>query len=325
MLRALVTCTHLQRHFATFKPEFDVCGVEATLPSIAGQRLDSPQMQIAIKGCSAAIVGDDVVDRAVLETGRDAGLKAIIKWGVGTDNIDTAAAHALAVPVYSTPGVFANEVADIALGYLILLARGMHHMHQSVRENGWLKVEGRTLSGMTAGIVGLGAIGRAIARRARAFGMKVIGTDIVTLDSRSLREDGLEQCSFDAVIRRSDAVFIACNLTAENRHMFDRAVFERMKPESYLVNVSRGALVDEQALAWALSSRRLAGAGLDVFEEEPLPASSPLRRCDTCVFGTHNASNTREAVARVNRMTVDILFHALGLRVMPDFLLNRVV
>jgi D-3-phosphoglycerate dehydrogenase len=324
MPRAAITCVHLQRHFSTFRAEFDALGVEAVLPAVPGQHLDSRAMQAALAGCTAAVVGDDVVDRAVVEAAKNGGLRAIIKWGVGTDNIDKAAAHALGIPVYNTPGVFGEEVADAALGYLLLLARGLHRMHQSVREGGWLKVEGRSLAGMTAGIVGLGSVGRAIARRARAFGMTAIGSDVVALDREALRAEGLEQVSFEALIAGSDAVFIACNLTADNRHLFNRGVFERMKPEGYLINVSRGALVDEKALAAALGAGRLAGAGLDVFEEEPLPANSPLRRCETCVLGTHNASNTREAVTRVNRMSVDILFHVLGLRIAPRFEPHRV-
>jgi len=322
--KALITCHHLQMHFDALRPRYDALGVTAILPRIDGQYLDAKTMREAIVGVDAVIAGDDQIDAAVLETGKATGLKAVIKWGIGTDSIDKVKAAELGIPVYNTPGTFSNEVADLALSLLLSTVRKTHLMHASIKQGGWLKAQGRSLMGMVAGIIGLGSIGRAIARRAVAFGMTVIGYDIRAIAPEILTEFSISQVKLDDVFASSDAIFVACELTPENRHLLNAEAFNQMKSGVYLVNVSRGPLIDEDALCAALASGRVAGAGLDVFEVEPLPAESCLRRFDTCVFSAHNGSNTAEAVARVNEMTSEILFHVLRLK-QCDFLPNRVV
>lgn len=324
MAKALITCQHLQRNFETFRPQYEALSVTPVLPPVPGQQLDAEAMRRHVAGCAAVIAGDDEIDAGVLEAGRAAGLKAVIKWGIGTDNIDKAAAKALGIPVFNTPGVFSDEVADLAMSLLLMLTRGTHLMHRSVVEGGWRKVEGRSLAGMTAGIIGLGSIGLGIARRTTASAMTTIGCDILPIAADVLKTNGIAQVGLDEILRRSDVILLACNLTRENRHLIGPEAFGSMKRGAYVVNVSRGPLIDEAALAAALADGRIAGAGLDVFEVEPLPAASPLRAFDTCVFTTHNGSNTREAVARINQMTTDILFHVLGLKPVISFNPSRV-
>jgi len=324
MAKALITCMHLQRHFQKFRAEFDAAGVEPVLPPIPGQQFGKEDMERLLPGFDSIIAGDDAISRAAIEAAKAQGLKAIIKWGIGTDGIDKVAARDLGIPVYNTPGVFGEEVADLALSYLLLLLRRLHRMDASVRAGGWLKVEGRSLSGLTAGVVGLGSIGRAIARRCAAFGMAVIGSDEQQIDAVTLEACKTTQVDFHALLARSDVVIVACNLTAENRHLLNADAFAQMKRGSYLVNVARGPLVKEDDLVSALQSGHLAGAGLDVFEVEPLPDDSPLKTMENCVLGTHNGSNTVDAVNRVNRMTVDILFDVLGIRRIEGWQPNRV-
>jgi D-3-phosphoglycerate dehydrogenase / 2-oxoglutarate reductase len=322
---ALITCSHLQRHFDRFKPEFDALGVTPILPATDGQQLDGPAMASLIEGVDAVIAGDDVIDGEVLRAGRDSRLKAVIKWGIGTDAIDTTTAAELGIAVFNTPGAFADEVADLALSHLLLLARKPHEMHASVLDGGWLKVEGRSLAGLTAGIIGLGSIGSAIARRATAFELSVVGYDVRDVWAAKDVADGPRQVDLDALYGASDVVFLACELTPENRHLLSRSAFARMRDGVLVVNVARGALIDQEALVEALASGRVAGAGLDVFEDEPLPPDDPLRAFSgRCVFTTHNASNTAQAVARVNQMATDILFDVLGLKKIERFAPNRV-
>lgn len=322
MSKVLVTCMHLQRHLQKFQEELRNAGIDAYAPQLIGQQFSSEEMQRHIEGCDVVIAGDDFIDRDVLEAGRKSQLRAVIKWGVGTDSIDKSAAKELGIPVYNTPGTFGEEVADLALSYLLMLTRRLHVMHASVVAGGWQKVEGRSLGGLTAGVVGLGSIGMAIARRSAGFGMALTGYDVNTVNHPDIARLGLRQLPLDAMLQESDVVFLACNLTADNVHLLNRERFAVMKPQSYLINVSRGPLVDEAALVDALARGKLAGAGLDVFETEPLPMSSELRSFDNCVFGTHNGSNTREAVDRVNRLTIDIALHLLGHPTSPP--LNRV-
>jgi D-3-phosphoglycerate dehydrogenase len=323
MTKALLTCLHLQRHFEKLRPQYEALGVTPVLPKIDGQQLDADGMRRSIVGVDAVIAGDDVIDASVLEAGKAAGLKAVIKWGIGTDSIDKPKAAALGIPVYNTPGVFSEEVADLALSLLLNLTRQTHRMHKSVSEGGWLKLEGRTLAGMTAGVIGLGSIGLGIARRMAAFGTSVIGYDVMTIDKAKLASVPVTQVPLDELFAKSDVILIACNLTPENRHLINAAALASMKHGVFIVNVSRGPLIDEAALAAALASGKVGGAGLDVFEVEPLPAASPLRAFENCVFATHSGSNTREAVARINQATTDILFHVLGLKT-ASFEPNRV-
>ncbi len=271
------------------------------------------------------IAGDDVIDDQVLRAGKASRLRAVIKWGIGTDAIDTQAAARLGVPVFNTPGMFADEVADLALSHLLLLARRTHELHASVLDGGWAQIQGRTLAGMTAGVIGLGSVGSAIARRAAAFGMDVIGYDVRPVASADHGVPGLRQVALDALCADSDVVFLACALTSENYHLLSRAQFDAMREGVLIVNTARGGLIDQPALVEALGSGKVAGAGLDVFEVEPLPSDDPLRAfSDRCVFSTHNASNTAQAVARTNRMSSDILFDVLGLKRAEGFTPNRV-
>lgn len=323
MVRALLTCRHLQRHFPHFQPQYAALGVDAVVPEFEGQQLAAAAMRALITDVDAAIVGDDAIDASVLEAGKASRLKAIVKWGVGTDSIDKAAAAHLGLPVYNTPGVFSDEVADLAMALLLGVVRRTHLMNQAIRGGAWRRLEGRTLAGMKAGVIGLGSIGQGIARRVQAFGMEAIGYDVRAAPAGEL--PGVRQAPFEAVLRESDVLFLACNLTSENRHLLNAAAFSAMKPGVFLVNVSRGPLIDEAALVAALESGKVAGAGLDVFEHEPLPLGSPLRRFDQCVFTAHAGSSTEEAIARINQMTSDILFHVLGLKRELSFIPNRVV
>ena len=306
MARVLVTCGHLIRHRAAFADAFAAEGVEATYPELLGQQFSAAQMRELMSGHDIVIAADDFLDRSALSAAKSDRLKAVIKWGIGVDAIDLVAARDLGMPVYNTPGAFADEVSDAALGYVLMLARRLHDMHAEVVAGRWTKIEGMTLAGRTAGIVGLGAIGRAIALRCRAFGMNVVGYDPVAIAPDVLASCGTSQADLDEVLRSADFIILACALTPESRHLINAAALAQARPGARLVNVARGPVVDEPALVEALRTGKLAGAALDVYEEEPLPAESPLRALPNVVFGTHNSSNTAEAVYRVNALTVGL-------------------
>lgn len=324
MRKVLLTCHHLQRHFEHLRPQYQAAGVTPVLPRIDGQQLDAAGMRKAIVGVDAVIAGDDEIDASVLEVAQASGLKAIIKWGIGTDSIDKDRARELGIPVYNTPGVFSEEVADLALSLLLTLARRTHEMHASILAGGWDKSEGRSLAGLTAGVIGLGGIGLAIVRRAAACGMTTIGCDVYEVDQAVLTSHQLQQVQLPELLATSDVVLLACNLTADNRHLLNADAFRTMKDGVLVINVARGPLIDETALADALASGKVAAAGLDVFENEPLSMTSPIRRFKQCVFSSHNGSNTIEAVARINQMTTDILFDVLGVKRLTAFKANRV-
>jgi D-3-phosphoglycerate dehydrogenase len=322
MSRALLTCRHLQRHFSTLKPQYEAFGIEALVPQFDGQQLSAAAMRVLIQDVDCVIAGDDIIDAGVIEAGKASRLKALVKWGVGTDSIDKAAAVRFGIPIYNTPGVFGDEVADLAMALLLDITRRVSLMNAAVRMGSWTRLEGRTLAGKTAGVIGLGSIGRAIAHRVQAFGMSAVGYDVRRLGPEDV--PGLREAPLAQVLCESDVLFLACNLNAENRHLLNAEAFAAMKPGVSIVNVSRGSLIDEAALAAALESGRVSAAGLDVFEIEPLPNASTLRHFEQCVFTAHAGSSTVEAIARVNQMTSDILFHVLGHKSQLGFTPNRV-
>ena len=307
--RVLVTCPQLQRTIDQYRDTFSQHDIEVEAPPLVQQMSESDLLQI-IDGFDGVIAGDDPFTSQVLEKGTR--LKAIAKWGIGVDAIDLDAARRFGIRVSNTPDVFSDEVADVVMGYIILLARQLHRLDRSVRDGGWLKVPGTSLRGRTLGVVGVGSIGRAVTLRATAAGMVPLGHDISPPPDDFLHRTGIRMLALDHLLAESDFISLNCSLTDRNRRMIGRRQFGIVKAGVHIVNTARGALIDETALAAALREGRVAGAALDVFEKEPLPPDSPLRGFDNCIFGTHNSSNTVEAVQRVNRLAINNLLEHLG-------------
>lgn len=323
-LAALITCAHLQRGFDAHGPEFAKRGVAAHLPELLGQQFDAEAMARMLPEADVVIAGDDIIDAEALRAGKAGRLKAVIKWGIGTDAIDKVAAAELGLPVYNTPGVFGDEVADLAMTFMLLLARPLHLIDRSVRGGGWRQIQGRSLKGLTAGVVGFGSIGQAIAQRCSGFGLSVLAHDTRDIEAAALERSGAASVGLEELFERADCLFLACALTPDNRHMVSRDRLRKMKRGAYVVNVARGALVDEAALIDALEANHLGGAGLDVYEAEPLPADSGLRQFDNVILGSHCGSNTAEAIARINAKTVGMLWPLLSLEPMDERDFNRV-
>jgi D-3-phosphoglycerate dehydrogenase len=306
--RVLITCRQMQNCYEEFRPDFEARALDVVLPAVV-QQPSEDELIALIGDFDGMIAGDDPLTARVLEHARR--MRIISKWGVGTNGIDQEAARLAGIRVTNTPAVFGDEVADVALGYVVMLVRQLHRMHESVKAGGWLKHEGRSLAGNTLGIAGLGSIGQAVARRAIGFGLEVVAHDVTDAARRAAARLGTVLVGRDELFHRSDVLVLCCPLTPQTRRLVDARSLARMPPGAYLVNVARGPLVDEPALVAALRSGHLAAAALDVFEEEPLPASSPLRAFDQCVFGSHNGSNTSEAVLRASALAVENLFAGL--------------
>ena len=304
----LITCTQLQQTIDLYKSHFIEHGIEIELPHVT-QKLNESELLEIIDRFDGVIAGDDEFTAKVLEKGKR--LKVIAKWGVGVDGIDIEAARRLDIHVYNTPNVFNDEVADIVMGYIILLARQLHKIDQSIREGKWLKIQGISLAGKTLGIIGMGSIGRSVARRAVAAGMNLIGYDVAAIDNTFIKETGIRMTTLDKLLQNSDFVTLNCNLTSSNYNMLGHREFALMKTGVFIINTARGPLINEEALVQALHDGKVAGAALDVFNEEPFPPDSPLRDFDNCIFGSHNSSNTYEAVIRTNELAILNLLNGL--------------
>ena len=218
-------------------------------------------------------------------------LRLISIWGTGTDNVDLAAAQRHGVTITNTPGVAARAVGEHALALLLAAARRIPQVDSAVRHGAWLRGEVLLLHGKTLGIVGLGAIGREFARLAASIGMR-----IVAWTPHPKPELGFEMVPFDDLLARADVVSLHLRLSPETKGLIGTRQFGLMKPSAILINTARGGITDEAALVEALSTHRIAAAGLDVFETEPLPEHHPLTRLDNVVLTPHSAGIAPEVV-----------------------------
>jgi D-3-phosphoglycerate dehydrogenase len=312
-VRIAVTCIQLIRDLDQYLPALQAAGIEVAVADISGQHLEGDALVAALAGCEGVIAGDDHFTAAVVD--RCPEMRAISKWGIGIDGIDLDAAAARGIRVTNTPGVFDDEVADVSMAYITMLARGLHVIDRGVHAGQWPKPAGRSLRSATLGIVGLGGIGRALAVRASAAGMSVVGTDPSTHAAELASDIGVTVRSFVEVLAGSEFISVNCPLNSSTRHLFEAEAFGKMRPGAYLVNTGRGAVVSTDALVDALASGRLAGAALDVLEEEPPAPGSPLREFPQVIFGSHNGSNTLQASARVHVMAIDNLATSLGVAI----------
>jgi D-3-phosphoglycerate dehydrogenase len=309
-LRVVVTCPPMLRTADEWLSSLTDRGIQVELPTVT-QHVARADLERLLPTCDGIIAGDEPLDRALLAAAVPR-LRVISRWGVGIDNVDLEAARELGIEVRNTPAVFANEVADVAIGYLLMLTRHLREIDAGVRAGAWPKPQGVSLAGRTLGVIGLGAIGRAVAKRGLAMEMTVVGIDPSPAAEAAAVEVGVHLVGLDEVFDQADVLSLNLPMSPENRHLVNAERLGRMKPGSFLVNTARGPLVDEAALLAELRSGRIAGAALDVFEHEPLPPASPLRELPNVILGSHNASNTAEAVTRVNRMAIDNLLAVLA-------------
>lgn len=306
--RVLVTCPQLQATIHLYDDLFAEREIKVESPDLV-QILGETELLDLIDGFDGVIAGDDQFTARVLEKGRR--LKVISRWGVGVDGIDLSCAERLGIQVSNTPNAFSDEAGDVVMAYIILLARQLHQIDRAVRSGSWSKFQGVSLRGKTLGVIGVGNIGRAVGRRANVAGMTVVGHDVAPLPEKESPEYPLHFVELHELLRVSDFISLNCNLTPSNRHMLGGREFKMMKDGVFVINTARGPLIDEAALSHALERGKVAGAALDVFETEPLPMDSPLRRFDNCIFGSHNTSNTYEAVLRVNERAIQNLIEGL--------------
>jgi lactate dehydrogenase-like 2-hydroxyacid dehydrogenase len=261
---------------------------------VAAAALDAPALRAHVPGRAALVcLLTDRIDEELLDAA-GAGLRIVANVAVGVDNIDLGAARARGIVVTNTPDVLTNAVAEFTWGLILAVTRRLTEADRFIRRGDWTGwspdlLNGTELAGKQLGILGAGRIGRAVGARASAFGM-----DVVFTRHGSVSEvDGHPALSMDEVLVTSDVVSVHTPLTPETRHLIDRRALARMKPSAYLINTARGLVVDEEALVTALESGAIAGAGLDVFEREPM-VHPGLLRLENVVLAPHIGSSTHE-------------------------------
>jgi glyoxylate reductase len=265
--------------------------------------LSPEELRARLSGKAAVVTMlNDQMDRAALDAGDR--LKIVANVAVGYNNIDVAYARSRGIIVTNTPDVLTNSVADFTWALILAITRRLSEGERLVRRGGWKGwafdfMLGAELKDKQLGLVGLGRIGRAVAAKAPAFGMRV-----VYAARRNAGVDGAELVSLDRLLNTSDVISLHVPLTPDTRHLIDKRALARMKRSAYLVNTSRGPVVDEDALAWALEQHLLAGAALDVYENEP-QIHPGLLSLDNVLLIPHLGSGTRETRTAMVNLAVD--------------------
>jgi D-3-phosphoglycerate dehydrogenase len=284
----LVTPTSYGKNDPRLKAE-----LEASIGSVTynpvGKPLSSGEVAELIKGIDGYIAGLDVIDRAALKKADR--LKVIARYGVGVDNVDLLAAKEKGIIVTNTPGANSDSVAELALGLMLALARQIPEAAQSVRQGKWPRSFGVSLGGKTIGILGLGSIGKQLAHRLYGFDCRILAYDPLA-DEAFAERNGIELAAMNTVIAKSDFLSLHLPLLPETQRLVNRDFLNKMKEGSFLINTSRGEVVDEEALLHALESGHLRGAGLDAFSVEPPDKSNPLLQLSQVIATPHLGAQT---------------------------------
>lgn len=256
---------------------------------------------------AAMIAGVESLTARVLEQAGN--MKAICRCGMGIDTVDLAAAERCGIKVMNTPDAPTRAVAELTIGLIIDLLRRISQLDREIRKQNWKKVNGSLVQGRTVGIVGLGRIGKTVAGLLLSLGADVSGTDI-NPDNAWLQSRGISLVSLDQLLKENDVIVLNLSYTPENRHLIDKRKIGIMKKGAYLVNPSRGEVVDEEALFEALTNGHLSGAAIDVFSQEPY--TGPLTTLDNVVLTPHIGSYARESRIEMERQAAENILRCIG-------------
>ena len=326
-MKVLITCPPMIKQIENYKHLFNEHGLTYFCPEFK-QVMSEDELINILPNYDAWIIGDDPATKKVFEAGVKGKLKAAVKWGVGVDNVDFEACSNLNIPITNIPNVFGEEVSDVAIGMLLSLTRQLHVIDNATKNGNWIKPCGESLSGKKVCLVGFGDVGRHTARKLLAFNLDVWVSDpacakvdgnikynyghgfnkytpelIKLLSSiNDVHIDSLENCITDA-----DYIIVTCSLNDKTKHLINGENIIKSKKGVKIINVARGPVVKEVDVVKLLESNFIHSVGFDVFEIEPLPADSKLRNYTKNIFGSHNGSNTIDAVNKTSIYAIDHL------------------
>ena len=272
-----------------------------------GQILTKEQMLENIKDIEGIIVGVDPLDKDVIDAAPN--LKAIAKYGVGTDNIDVKYAKFKGIPVSITAGANTNAVADYAFALMLAVARKVTLINDMCHKKNWTKVIGADIYGKSLGVIGLGAIGKGVAKRSVGFDMKVYSYDLFW-DDEYAKNNNIEYATPQKIFETCDFISLHLPLTEETRNIVNDAALSSMKPNCILINTARGGLIDESALITALKNGTILGAGLDVFNSEP-PEDPEIYKLENLIMGSHCSASTNGASEQMSYLSATHLIEDL--------------
>lgn len=330
MYNILCTCPPMILQSHRYTELYKQYNINITIPNFT-QTLSEDTLCELLPKYDGWIIGDDNATYDVLFAGKQGKLKAVIKWGVGTDNVDFKACNTLNIPVSNTPHVFGEEVSDIAIGYMLCLARKLHQIHNGNLKNEWLKPSGSSLLNKKVCLVGFGDIGQSIARKLIAFNMdiwvsdpaysksnnKIIsryghGCNNKDILSRLDKLSAINMGTLDKCMESADYIICSCPLNDKTLHLINKSNITKCNKGVKIINVGRGPVINELDIYELLETGFIDSIGFDVFEKEPLDINNPLRKYPQNIFGSHNGSNTIEAVDKVSKIAIQKIFDYLN-------------
>jgi phosphoglycerate dehydrogenase-like enzyme len=297
----LVTPTSYGRNDQRLKTTLEAQVGKVTY-NASGAPLSSEQLQALLPGVDGYIAGLDAIDARALSVAGE--LQVIARYGVGYSNVDLQAARRQGVTVTITPGANAKSVAELTVGLMLNLLRPIMDAAAQTRQGGWPRTRGLSLVGKCVGLIGLGAIGKEVARRLQGFDCRLLAYDVV-LDERFARQNDIEVVDRPTLLAQADIVSLHLPALPETRGMVDQAFLAALKPGAYLVNTARGELIDEAALLVALRTGHLAGAALDAFNQEPPNAANPLLALPQLIATPHMGAHTDGATDAMGWMALE--------------------
>jgi len=308
--RALVTAPPILPKIFNYKNLFDKKSVEIVVPPYeVVECLYENELVELLKNIDGILCGDDKITENVLKQTKR--LKVISKWGTGIDSIDKDAAERLGIKVLRVKDVFSEPVSDTVLAYILLFSRKIIEKNQIVINNKWEKTESHTLKEKSLGIIGVGHIGKVVAQKALALGMKVYGNDVREISRDFVKKTDIEMVNLNELLTNADFITLHCDLNNSSFHLIGEKELKIMKSESVLINTSRGEVVDQPSLELALQHNEISGAALDVFEVEPLPEESILRKMNNVFLSPHNSNGSPQVFNKVDELSIQNLFDAL--------------
>lgn len=317
--KILVTCPPMIEQISNYKDKFEECNFDVYCPEFQ-QTMTEDELINIVTQYDGWIIGDDPATRKVFEAGAKGKLKACVKWGVGVDNVDFDACKDLNIPISNTPGMFGEEVSDIAIGYLLCLTRKIHTINEENRKGNWVKPCGISLTGKKVCLIGFGDIGRCTARKLLAFNLNVYVSDpgfeqvngeIKCKYNKELKVEkslnNVKITNFEDALTDADFIILTCALNKHTYHLLNKENITYAKSNVKIINVARGPLIKEDDVVSLQEEGFIDSVAFDVFEEEPLNKDNKLLSNKNNMFGSHNGSNTLEAVNNTTHIAIDKL------------------
>lgn len=317
MKKILLTCPPMINRITEYKDLLEKYNLEIEIPYFK-QIMSEYDLEKIIENYDGWIIGDDPTTEKIFELGKKGNLKAAVKWGVGTDNVNFDACKKLNIPITNIPNVFGEEVSDVAIGILLNLTRKLHEIDAKTKLGEWYKPAGISLSNKKVCLLGFGDIGRCTARKLLAFNLNVYVSDpgfekingkiICKYNENIIISEQLQNViirDLDNALKESDFIIITCALNKHTYHLINRENIMKTKKGVKIINVARGPIVNEDDIVELLREDYVSAVGFDVFPTEPLPKESKLRDFPQNFYGSHNGSNTIEAVDKTSIIAID--------------------